>query len=247
MNGMVGKFIAFDNFKDLLTNHYFWTSFKNTWIMWLLNFIPQLCGALLIAVLLTSVKLKLRFVGFFRTIFFIPNLLMPVAVAALFSTLLSNYGVVNQFLVRFGVINDAVNWLNSPRFAIGTVAFIQWWMWFGQTVIIIGAGMTSISPTYYEAGIVDGASQTRMFFNITLPLLKPIIAYVLVTSVGGGLQMFDIPFLLTDGIGSPDDYILTMNMLMNLKRTSTNGDIGSAAAVSILIFLVSSIFAFLIM
>ncbi len=116
-------------------------------------------------------------------------------------------------------------------------------MWFGNTIIILMAGMTSIPLSLYEAAMVDGASATQMFWRITLPLLKPILVYVFVTSMVGGMQMFDIPYLLTDGRGSPSGSILTNNMLMYLKFSSSKGHIGAASSVGVMVFLMTSVCA----
>ncbi len=247
MSGQSGTFIGLQNFVKLFETPLFMKSVKTTWLIWLLNFIPQMGFALLLAVIFNNQRLKLRGVGIYKAIYFLPNLLMPAAVAALFSSFLSLYGPVNQVLMQLGLIDSAINYLSLPKYAIFTVAFIQWWMWFGQTTIVLFAGMTSISPTYYEAAMVDGASQFVMFRSITLPLLKPILVYTLVTSLVGGLQMFDIPFLLTNGAGAPQGSIMTMNILMNMKRTSATGDIGAAATVSVMIFIMSSIVSVVIM
>ncbi len=247
MSGFKGEFSGLLNYTRLFETPMFMKSVKNTWLIWGLNFIPQMFFALLLAVLFNNQRLKLRGVGGFKAIYFLPNLLMPAAVASLFNSFLSLYGPVNQFLISIGITSEAINFLQLPVYAVSTVAFIQWWMWFGQTTIILFAGMTSISPTYYEAAMVDGASQFRMFKSITLPLLKPILVYTLVTSVVGGLQMFDIPFLLTNGTGQPQGSIMTMNILMNMKRTSAAGDIGAAAAVSVMIFLMSAVVSLIVM
>lgn len=246
MTGLKGDIIGLDNYKLLFQTDAFMTALKNTWIIWIFNFIPQIGFALFLSVLFTNKRLNLKGIGLFKTIFYLPNLLMPATIAALFFSFLSLYGPINQFLVSNGIIKEAIHFLNSGNFAKGTVVFIQWWMWFGQTTIVIMAGMTSISPSYYESAMIDGATQTNMFTGITLPLLKPILVYTMVTSLVGGLQMFDIPFLLTNGRGDPESSIMTLNVLMNLKRTSSQGDIGAAAAVSIMIFIMSSACAYLI-
>lgn len=246
MTGLKGDFIGLGNYTLLFQTDSFVNSVKNTWIIWILNFIPQIGFALFLSVMFTNRRLNLKGVGLYKTVFYLPNLLMPATIAAFFSAFLSLYGPVNQFLVTNGILKEAINFLNSGDFAKATVIFIQWWMWFGQTTIVIMAGMTSISPSYYESAMIDGATQTHMFKSITLPLLKPILVYTMVTSLVGGLQMFDIPFLLTNGRGDPEGSIMTLNVLMHLKRTSAQGDIGAAAAVSIMIFIMSSACAYLI-
>ena len=237
------EFIGFKNYERLLTDRSFQMAIKNTWLIWILNFIPQIGIAMLVSIWFTSTRLKLRAVGAWRAIYFLPNLLMPAAVAALFFSLFSFYGPVNQFMVRSGILPEAMHYLQNPNIARGLVVFIQWWMWFGQTVIIVMAGMTAISVSLYESAMVDGASAWQMFWRITAPLLKPILIYIFVTSLVGGMQMFDIPFLLTDGRGAPGGSILTNNMLMYLKFASSKGHIGAASAVGVSVFIMTTIVA----
>lgn len=244
LSGFEGEWVGLVNFKRLFETSLFVTSVKNTFTIWIISFIPQITFAMLLAVLFNNQRLKLKGVGVYKAIYFLPNLIMAVTVASLFSSLLSLYGPVNQFLVSNGFLKESIDYLKSASYTRFTVEFIQFWMWFGQTTIILYAGMTAISPTYYEAAMVDGATQKTMFFNITLPLLKPIVVYTLVTSLVGGLQMFDIPFLITNGKGDPNGSVMTMNVLMNMKRTSPAGDIGAAASVSVMIFIISSVLAF---
>jgi len=136
-----------------------------------------------------------------------------------------------------------MHFLQNKTVARGLVVFIQWWMWFGQTIIILMAGMTSIPISLYEAAMVDGATTTQMFRRITLPLLKPILIYIFVTSLVGGMQMFDIPFLLTDGRGGPGNAILTNNIHMYLKFASSKGHIGASSTVGVVVFIMTCIAA----
>ena len=236
-------FIGIDNFKRLFADDVFLRAVGNTWLLWLLNFIPQIGIALLLSVLFTSARLRIKAVGVWRAIFFLPNLLMPAAVAALFNALFAYYGPVNQFMVRAGFLSEAMRFLESIMVTRGLVVFIQWWTWFGQTMIIVMAGMTSIPIHLYEAAMVDGANVWQMFTRITLPLLKPILIFIFVTSLVGGMQMFDIPFLLTDGRGSPLSSIQTNNILMYMKFASSKGHIGAASSVGVLVFIMTSICA----
>ena len=242
--GGEGSFVGLKNFQRLFADDVFVNTVKNTWMIWLLNFIPQMIIAMVLAVWFTSVRLKIRSVGLWRAIFFLPNLLMPAAIAALFFSLFSFYGPVNQFLVRAGILPEAMQFLQDKTIARGLVIFIQTWMWFGPTIILIMAGMTSISVSLYESGMIDGANEQQMFWRITVPLLKPILIFVFVTSLVGGMQMFDIPYLLTDGRGSPSGSIMTNNILMYLKFSSSKGHIGAASSVGVLVFIMTCVCAF---
>ena len=237
------NFIGLKNFERLFADSVFVTAVKNTWLLWILNFIPQIGIAMLLSVWFTSARLKVRGVGVWRAIFFLPNLLMPAAIAALFFSLFSFYGPVNQFMVRAGLLPEAMQFLQNATITRGLVVFIQWWMWFGSTIIILMAGMTSIPLSLYESAMVDGASGMHMFRRITLPLLKPILIYIFVTSLVGGMQMFDIPYLLTDGRGSPSGSIMTNNILMYLKFSSSKGHIGAASSVGVLVFIMTTVCA----
>jgi ABC-type sugar transport system permease subunit len=237
------NWVGLKNFQRLFADDVFMDAVKNTWIIWILNFIPQVGVALILSVWFTSVRLRVRAVGIWRAVFFLPNLLMPAAVAALFFSLFSFYGPVNQFMVRSGLLSEAMQFLQDATIARGLVVFIQWWMWFGSTIILLMAGMTSISVALYESAMIDGASEQQMFWRITAPLLKPILIYIFVTSLVGGMQMFDIPFLLTDGRGSPGGSIMTNNILMYLKFSSSKGHIGAASSVGVLVFIMTSVVA----
>jgi ABC-type sugar transport system permease subunit len=238
-----GNFIGLDNFKRLFADMVFVKAVGNTWLIWILNFIPQIGIAMLLAVLFNNARLNIKAAGVWRSIFYLPNLLMPAAVASLFGSLLGFFGPVNQILVRAGILPEAMRFLESIWIARGMVVFINWWTWFGQTMIVLMAGMTSIPVPLYEAAMVDGASAWQMFTRITLPLLKPILVFIFVTSLVGGMQMFDIPFLLTDGRGSPQSSIQTSNIVMFMKFASSKGHIGAASSVGVVVFIMTTICA----
>jgi multiple sugar transport system permease protein len=238
-----GDFIGLENFERLFADNFFTKAVINTWRIWLLNFIPQIGIAMLLSVWFTSLRLRIKGVGFWRAIFYLPNLLVPAAVAGLFFSLFSFYGPVNQFMVRNDLLPEAMHFLQKVTITRGLVVFIQWWMWFGQTIIILMAGMTAIPVPLYEAALVDGANGVQMFWRITLPLLKPILIFIFVTSLVGGMQLFDIPYLLTDGRGSPQGAIMTNMVLMYTKFGSSKGHIGAASSVGILVFIMTSVCA----
>ncbi|MBN2500849.1 MAG: sugar ABC transporter permease [Anaerolineales bacterium] len=238
-----GSFIGMANFERLFADNFFLKAVGNTWLIWMMNFLPQMVVAMLLSIWFTSTRLKIKGVGVWRALFYLPNLLMPAAIAGLFASLFAFYGPINQFMVRSGILPEAMHYLQNVTVTRGLVVFIQWWMWFGQTIIILMAGMTSISLSLYEAAMVDGASGTQMFRFITMPLLKPILVYIFVTSLVGGMQMFDIPYLITDGRGSPNSSILTSVVLMYMKFGSSKGHIGAASSVGVLVFIMTTICA----
>lgn len=240
-----GKYIGTENFKVLFEDRFFFLSIQNTWKVWLMNYIPQICIAMLLSVWFTSSFLKIKGVGFWRSIFYLPNLLLPVTVAVLFFNIFSLYGPANQFLVKAGFLAKEYEYFRSKIFSQSLVAFIQWWMWYGNTIIILVAGMTSISVALYESAMIDGANGSKMFRYITLPSLRPILVYTLVTSLVGGLQMFDVPFLIS-ATGSPDGAIKTIMVVLYTKAFGGQGFIGSASAVGLCLFVMTSVASMLI-
>ena len=117
-------------------------------------------------------------------------------------------------------------------------------MWFGNTTIMLMAAIMGISPEIFEAAELDGCGSVKRFFSITLPLIRPILAYTLITSIIGGLQMFDVPQILTNGQGSPDRTSMTLIMFLNNHLKSRN--YGMAGALSVFLFIVSGILCFFV-
>jgi multiple sugar transport system permease protein len=143
-------------------------------------------------------------------------------------------------------VKEAFQFFRSVPMSRGIVAFIQFWMWYGQTLILLMAGITSIPGSLYESAVVDGANSRQTTLKITLPLLRPIMLYLLLTSMIGGMQMLDIPFLLTDMRGAPDFKIRTMAVYFyNLAFQGVN-DYGYGAAVSIGMFCITIVLAMFI-
>ncbi len=245
------NFVGLANFKKLLTDNFFWGSVGNTFIMWGFNFAPQLGIALLFAIWFTDIRLKIKGKGIFRAIFYMPNLLTTASIAVLFRSLFAYpIGPVNQFLTQTlniwntveldgQMVQQGFNFFRMPNVSRGIVSFIQWWMWCGHTLIMLMAGITSISPSLYEAAVVDGANASQQTRYVTLPLLRPMMWYLLTTSMIGGMQLFEIPFLLTGMHGEPDFKIRSMALyLYNMGFQGIN-DYSYAAAVAIAMFIIT--------
>ncbi|MCL1928203.1 MAG: sugar ABC transporter permease [Treponema sp.] len=254
------KFVGFENFTKLVKDAYFWGALRNTFIIWGINFIPQLGIALILSIWLSDIRLKLRGRGLFRAIIYMPNLLIAASVAMLFRSLFgfNGYAIapVNQFLRSLGiyhittvngeVVRDAFNLFRSVPFSRSLVAFIQWWIWYGHTVIMLMAGITSIPISMYESALIDGANSRQTTWYITLPLLRPMMLFILVTSMIGGMQMFDIPFLITDMRGAPDFKIRTTTVYQYNMAFQGRNDYAYGAAISVGIFVITIILALLI-
>lgn len=238
-------FIGLENYIQEITSAGFWRSFLNTWIIWLPNIILQLGTALFLAVMLTNAQLRPKGVGVFRAIFFFPNLVTVASIAILAYAVLDwQSGVLNQivFGTEPGARESYVFWLNDPIATRVVVALIQTWMWFGYTMILFMAGIQAIPQSLFEASIVDGASSFRMFRSITLPLLKPVMVYVVITSLIGGMNIFDLPWILTRGTGGPDQSLTTVVVYL-YNRAFRFYQLGSGAAVSYLLLVFTGFFA----
>ena len=213
--------------------------FGNTLILWLMGAVPQILIALLLAVFFTSYRLNMKGQQFFKTVIYMPNLIMAAAFAMLFSTLFSNVGPVKQVLVANGLMDKSIDFLAMKVPVRVLIALMNFLMWFGNTTILLMAGIQGIDQSMFEAAEIDGASSLQVFFRVTLPLLAPILVYTVITAMIGGLQMFDVPQVLTNGKGTPDRASMTMVMYLNNYLT-TSKNYGMAGAVSVVLFLVST-------
>ncbi|WP_064094279.1 carbohydrate ABC transporter permease [Rossellomorea aquimaris] len=239
----VAEVVGLANYTRLLTDTYFVEAFVNTWKIWGINFALQIGLALILALIFSDMRMKLRGLPFFRSIFYLPNLITISSVALLFGILLDwQHGSLNMLLLKIGLISDPINWLNEPATAQLSVSLILTWMWFGHSFIVVMAGVSGISKDYYEAALIDGANRWQTFTKITLPLLKPILLYIMITSLIGGLQLFDLPMLITDGIGSPDGSLNTMVLYLYNQAFKYN-NYGYASAVAYGLFVITLIFS----
>ena len=213
--------------------------FRNTIILWLLGAVPQIIVALLLAVFFTSYRLNIKGQQFFKTVIYLPNLIMAAAFSMLFFTLFSPVGPINQVLLNSGAIDKSIDFLGmtvSVRLLISLMNFL---MWFGNTTILLMAGIQGIDQSMFEAAEIDGATPLQVFFRVTLPLLAPILVYTIITAMIGGLQMFDVPQILTNGKGTPDRTSMTMVMYLNNYLT-TSKNYGMAGAISVVLFIISA-------
>ena len=217
----------------------------NTLIMWIEGAVPQVGIALLLSVFFTSYRLKIRGQQFFKTVIYMPNLIMASAFSMLFFTLFSNVGPVNQLIVAFGWADKAIPFFDKQVTVRGLVATMNFLMWFGNTTILLMAGIMGIDQNLFEAANIDGANSLQVFFKVTLPLLMPILVYTVITALIGGLQMFDVPQVLTNGAGTPNRTSTTLVMyLNNFLKTSKN--YGMAGTVSVVMFIITGLLSLVV-
>ncbi len=231
------------NYTSLLSSDlpkYAW----NTFVMWILGFVPQIVVSLVLAAWFTDARLKIRGKQFFKVVIYLPNLIMASAFAMLFFALFSNAGPINGILLKMGVIGEAVRFMESTLGARTLVGLMNFLMWFGNTTIMLMAAIMGINPSIFEAAELDGCTSTQKFFKITLPQIKPLLTYTLITSLIGGLQMFDVPQILTGGKGAPDRTTMTLIMYLNKHLQAKN--YGIAGALSVFLFVISAILCWLV-
>lgn len=238
------NFVGLENYKTIFSTPDIWTYTSNTMIMWVLGFIPQLLVSLLLAAWFSDNRMKLKGARFFKTVIYMPNLIMASAFAMLFFALFSIRGPMNNIFVGMGLLDEPYSFLShmgSTRILVATMNFL---MWFGNTTILLMAGMMGIDSSLYDAAEVDGATSTQRFIYITLPVLKPILIYVMITSLIGGLQMFDVPQILTNGTGDPMRSSMTLIMYLNKWLFSHNYGLGGA--LSVVLFLIAGALSLLV-
>ena len=205
---------------------------------------PQILVSLLLGAWFSDPSLRLKFTRFFKTVIYLPNLIMASAFSMLFFTLFSESGPINSILISMGILSAPYKFMYHVWSVRGLVAFMNFIMWFGNTTILLMAGMMGIDPSLYEAAQVDGATASQIFYQITLPLLRPILLYVMITSLIGGLQMFDVPQVLTNGTGDPVRSSMTLIMYLNKHLYSKNFGLGGA--LSVLLFIITGILSLIV-
>lgn len=233
------NFVGFENYEKLFTSGDIWQYFKNTMVLWIMCFIPQIFLSLLLGAWFSDVSLKLKGTRFFKTVIYLPNLIMASAFSLLFFTLFADGGPINNLLMQIGFISEPYKFLSNVGSTRGLIALMNCLMWFGNTTILLMAGMLGIDTSLFEAAEVDGATSTQVFFKITLPLLRPILIYVIITSLIGGLQLFDVPQILTNGTGNPVRSSMTLIMYLNKRLYSK--DYGMSGALSVILFIITAI------
>ena len=225
----------FQNFITIWNNKSFQFSLGNTVHIWVMNFIPQVLLALLLTEWFTNTSRKIRGQGFFKVAFYMPNIITAATIAILFHALFGfPMGPINDVFKMLGM--DTVNFLVNREITRGIVSFIQFWMWYGYTMIILISGVLGINPEIFEAANIDGASRPQVFFRVTLPNLRTIMLYMLITSLIGGLQMFDIPRLFM--VGGPDNATLTVSLFIYNQAFSGSYMYARAAAASMILFVI---------
>lgn len=235
--GLDGEFIGLDNYVELLSDPQFWNAMVNTFSIFLMSSVPQIIVAVLIAALLNT---ALRGRTLWRMGVLLPYVASLVALTLIFGDLFGvQYGMINDWLEAIGF--DRINWQAERWWSHVAIATMVDWRWTGYNALIVLAAMQAIPRDVYEAAVVDGAGTMRRFFSVTLPMLRPTIIFVVITSTIGGLQIFTEPLLFEPGGGSANggasNQFQTV-MLYMYQAFYSKYELGYASAVAWVLFVV---------
>lgn len=234
--GGQGDYVGLQNYRDVIANPYFFKSLVNTFSIFLLSSVPQVVIALALAGLLSG---NLRGKTFWRMSILVPFVVSPVAVAIIFGNLFGDrYGLINEVLGTVGI--EPIRWhvdRLASHFAIATMVN---WRWTGYNALILLAAMQAVPRELYESAALDGAGRVRQFFSVTIPMVKPTLIFVIITSTIGGLQIFAEPRLFDETMarnGGSDRQFSTVTMLLYDFGWRLR-DLGMASATAWLLFLI---------
>ena len=240
------KFVGLANYQKLFANGDFWKYLGNTMLLWILCFIPQIILSLLLAAWFSDRSIKIKGDRFFKTIIYLPSVIMATALAALFASLFSLVGPINDVMVdTLKIWPERISFFSGIATTRGLIVFMNFLMSFGSSTLILMAGMMNIDTSIFEAARVDGAKPVTIFSKITMPMIKPIFIYVVITSLISGTQLYDVPAILTEGSGDPVRSSFTMVMYLNNNLFSKN--YGMSGAISTLMLLVTGTLSIIIL
>ncbi len=231
-------FVGLDNFRYLLTDPTFHTALFNTTVFAVASVCLQLPLSMGLALLLNRGKSRIR--GFFRLVLFSPNLVGQVFVGILFSVLFTpRYGLFNrisQAVLRVGLEEQ---WLSNPKLVMPALILTSLWLWVGFNMVYFLAALQGVDKSLEEAARIDGANAWQVFFHVTLPSMRQVVVFVVIMSVIGSYQLFELPVALlhsTHGFG-PDNSGLTVITYLN-EVGFRSGDLGLGSAVGFFVALI---------
>jgi ABC-type sugar transport system permease subunit len=232
-------FIGLKNYFEVFKDARFFKALSNTLLLMAMIIPLQIVLGFIIAVMLSSKFMALK--GTFRVLNFLPYLTTPIALGVIFALLFDPaFGSVNYVLGLFGI--KAIGWTKEVWPARVLVSFVTIWRWTGYTAVLFLAGITNINTDIYEASEIDGANALQRMFRITLPLLKPVMVFVIITTMIGCFQIFEEPFMIFSVagrmVGGPSNSVLTGIWLFYDTAFSNQFRNGYAASIAICLFAV---------
>lgn len=227
-------FVGLDNYQKLIADKEVWQSLLNTTIYAVISVPTIVVLSLLAAVLMNQ---KIRGLSIYRTLYFLPVVAAPSAVAMIWRWLFnSDYGLINFILEKFGI--TGIQWISNPNIAISTIIIVGIWSAVGYNMILLLSGLQEIPKDYYESAKIDGAGSIKQFFNITLPLVTPTLFFVVVTTIINAFQVFDVIFMMIEP--SSEAMLHTQSLAYLFYKHSfilNDKEFGSAIVVLLLIII----------
>ncbi|PGZ94520.1 sugar ABC transporter permease [Bacillus sp. AFS029533] len=227
------EWTGLDNYRRMLEDSNLLQSFKNTGIYIVFTVPIGIFLSILIAVLLNQ---KIKGKSVYRTLYFLPVITMPAAIAMVWRWLYnSDYGLLNYLLSIFGI--KGPQWVSDPKIALYSIIVVAIWSGLGYNMVIFLSGLQGIPRSYYEAAEIDGAGPVKVFFKITLPLLSPVIFFVTIMSFIGAFQVFDLIFMM---IGKSSTALENTQSIVYLfyQHAFVLNDKGYAAAIAVLLLII---------
>lgn len=228
-------FVGLKNYQRVFTDDIARVGLKNTLLFSVVVVPIQTVAALVIASILNS-KIKGRY--FFRTVYFLPTLTSSSALTMIFMFMFSVTGPINQVLVKMNLVSQGINFLQEPAFALKVIMAMNIWSTIPMYTTMYLASLQDLPNSMYEAADIDGAGPVKRFWYITVPYLKPITTYVLLTSIIGTLQMFDQAYIFSNGSGGPANSTLTVSLMIYKYAFGTQNAMGYAAAMAVILAIV---------
>jgi len=238
------NFIGLDNFRTMFAPETeLGKYFGNTFVLWILGFIPQIFFSLLFASWFTDLRMKLK-TGAYKVIFYLPNVIMAAAMGMLFYTMFAQNGPINSIYLSITGKDSPYMFFDNVWSQRSVIAIINFLMWYGNTTIMLMAAINGVDPSLYESAQIDGATPSQTFWKITLPLIRPILLYVLITSLIGGLQMYDVPQIITKN--GEQVQRTSMTVVMYLQKHLYSKNYGMAGALSVILFVVAAVLSLVV-
>ncbi|WP_042273271.1 carbohydrate ABC transporter permease [[Clostridium] dakarense] len=229
------KFVGFENYINLFKDQRIWAAFKNTFSYVIVVVPIQTFVALVLAYVLNQ---KLKAKNLIRTVLFLPTLTSSAVLTMIFMFLFSVNGPINQFLISSGIMDQAVNFTGDPKFALKVIMAMNIWSTVPFFMTIYLAGLQDIPDALYEAASIDGANAVQKFFKITVPNIAPVTVFVVLQGLIGCFQIFDQAYIFSNGSGGPQNSTLTVALAMYQYAFKTNGTMGYAAAIAVVLAIV---------
>lgn len=237
-------FVGIDNYLRLFTDQIARKALTNSLTFSLVVIPCQTAIALVVASVLNS---NIRGKYAFRTIYFLPTLTSSSALTLIFMFMFSVTGPINTMLIKAGAlpVGGGINFLNDPKFALKVIMVMNIWSTVPQYTTMYLASLQDLPNSLYEAAAIDGATAWKKFINVTVPYLKPITTYVLLTGIIGTLQMFDQAYIFSNGSGGPANSTLTVSLMVYRYAFGTNNAMGYASTIAIILALVIMVVSFI--